>query len=119
MKRGGYIRRKSPKRRQQDARDRGTLDVFALEQTRCAICGDGERIYDGLEIHHISGRSSPQRNDRRNLLRVHATCHERCLTNPTDGLDIVARFERVMEWKRMSDPEFYDPQFVRGLKGWR
>jgi hypothetical protein len=111
LRRRARLRPVSPKRRRENWRDRGTLDVFALTFNTCWRCGGCDAPWRGLEIHHLAGRRHPHRNHRANLGRFCADCHL-LITDAKVGMI------EVLALKRQHDPEGFDLKLVLEIKGW-
>lgn len=119
------LRKKSRKRAREDCRDRAGVEAFALQFAYCWICGDGERIHDPLEVHHIAGRKHPKRNARANLFRVHSSCHDREFTSRTKEVATVDEEHsrhinlliQTLAYKRAHDPEGFCMETVLQIKG--
>lgn len=94
------MRRNTPKRARDDRQDAIAVNLWQAEQSRCAVCWKPGAIGNGLETHHLAGRSGAERNNRANLLALcgpagcHAELHRGRLTR---GHCLTAKLEEAPE----------------------
>ncbi len=96
--------------------DKVTLQEFAASHMSCAVCWWPEMdMRRRLEIHHLV-QGAGRKHDRRNLLSLCQNCHAVFHSgSKVTGLPDLNK-GILLACKRESDPEFFDPQFLAGLR---
>jgi hypothetical protein len=88
-------------------------DQFALENIRCWNCNNDPQMR--LDIAHIIGGSG-RTHDRRNILRLCRDCHRAQHGEKWPGSPPQLKLEHMLWLKRKHDIEFYDREYLKGLR---